>query len=570
MKFLVASLLISAVLFFSSWSSVTASDQCPPTQVANPNATVWYNMFKAAIFKVYSVDTNGKIKEARGTATLIDRRGYFLTASHIVENLDGFKWGGPYPRQLKLVNSENDITLDAVEVAHRSSKTAPDVSLLKATVPPFYATLVHPVDVLLDYETPSQLIMMIGYPYEKNEIQMHPFSPLNYSPGKRDTLFVVIGGAFHGQSGSLALNQEGRAIGVLHKRDEDDKITVHFTTSVAVRDLLTSIQPTDQVLSLLELLASGEIKNLKLALKVKGISALEAIMLVERFIKDEQKYKAYVEELIEPFYWTLSCNNLHESAIRFLRSHPAGVISSTVKYEAAKEAYGVYKSLEKVGVKRDDRKFAIEFAKTWFEQAENTYKATTAGPILSDFLTNHARVLHEAKTVFPEMGIQKISIEGKIDQAISANTTNYFAYDLKGDLSGDYTYYISAAEAAKVKYTEAPPSDKIIAEQDWRVYMEKAINSLPEENPKKVDLSNRLGKGIETSSAPKFKSSNLDKFGFWSPSYLPAPSWTNEKLSIEENQPGFRGKINNPERYEIKGQPSVGDLQKSLGTTSQK
>jgi hypothetical protein len=191
-----------------------------------------YNSFGPAIFRVDVVPANDPSHPVQvGTATVVDQRGYFVTASHI---FDGFQPDNsdcskvaPFHGQLLLVN-EQGTKISAHEVLGAPNGTfdfsiiqadaGQDVSKLNLVGLPDLALGAF---VFLQPQPTSAQLLAYGYlstdPGGFNEtITRFPMGSLTV-PAVGKPLFLKIAMAYHGQSGGPAFGNVGNAtiLGVL-------------------------------------------------------------------------------------------------------------------------------------------------------------------------------------------------------------------------------------------------------------------------------------------------------------------------------------------------------------------
>nr|MBC8159083.1 trypsin-like peptidase domain-containing protein [Alphaproteobacteria bacterium] len=221
----------------------------------------------AAVFKVYRIIDGGG-REAVGTATLIDNRGYFLSASHTThyhysqpETAAQKTWVEPYQGPLLLRSSYGGgIELTGQEIVHGDPTAGYDFSLIKAELPAGMGTLALPVvDPVIIVPSITQDMTLLGYPSQSEQIFVAKLSGQYQSSRDDNGLLVVVGDGYGGESGAVALGQHGKAVGVLHDKipilvGSDQRTALRFSPTYMARDLLNHVPPSPRAADLIALL----------------------------------------------------------------------------------------------------------------------------------------------------------------------------------------------------------------------------------------------------------------------------------------------------------------------------
>jgi hypothetical protein len=185
-----------------------------------------YHLYGSAIFYVDTspAGTSGQFTRA-GTATLIDKRGYFLTASHTLalSTTDPTICNkrSPFDGIIRLTN-ESGLRLLGTELAGAPAGHT-DLSIIKADVPAALRPTIELVSIPdLVIGNPNMIVdlpreaILIAYQYRDTTL-FHPPAMGDLSIPDTPESDIVLGMkyGFNGQSGGPALTTDGRIIGVL-------------------------------------------------------------------------------------------------------------------------------------------------------------------------------------------------------------------------------------------------------------------------------------------------------------------------------------------------------------------
>lgn len=520
----VALLTAVAVVLFLYPEASGQPEGCSLRATQKLNQEQLYQKYRFSVFKVFDVEQKADGSEsltALGTATLIDRRGYFLTASHIFETRPGFTMPGPYPGKLKLVNKEAEITAYGSEKFHRQRKMDPDLSVIKAELPEL-DDVISPVDPRVEIPPKGMSVMMMGYPVEDVTLLIHNLTPLgDLSPTE---MLVVTGGAFHGQSGSLALNSRGEALGILQRRDSQEVVKIFFTLASANELLFLQLDPSSRVVRLLEQMESGNIdQKTRLLLESRGLSNLELIRLVNTLLEQPSRYAAGLKIVRVKIFNHLICNELTEHAYTF--STGTARTSERASFEtldAARAAWRSYINMKAARIESAKLVHLLSGALKLFEETEAKAKLNWSDEspwrtrYASNFYIDYANALREANQ-FQAIARPKEEFLEKVNLAIKADPENWTPYTFAFQAFNEAGHHEIAARAAASAYKVAP-SHKEVLKKDWR-------DSLLKEREAAVDAVNRgrinryLSDGID--SAKGLKPDELfylkGKAGTWQP-----------------------------------------------------
>ena len=267
-----------------------------------------FERYKFSVFKVFSI-RQGFEEIPIGTATLIDNRGYFLTASHIFEGLKDLQL-------LRLKYERTGSSFDVLNIAHahRVSNTELDLSLIQVKLPAKDSRFRLAVELAVENPRLGQSIVMMGYLEDEEKLTFHGTYSISDITSPNRT-FLVIGGAFYGESGSLAINDVGQAVGVLHRRDEDEPSRIFFThisNSRSKRLLLEHIPTTSHVKDLASRIEDPKIdKYYWDTYPKKKLRNLELMQLIKLLEEEPHKYKGLRDRELRRYIWDfLLCKDL--------------------------------------------------------------------------------------------------------------------------------------------------------------------------------------------------------------------------------------------------------------------
>jgi hypothetical protein len=353
--------ILMAVLLPNASSAQFASCQQKrvveyPTDEAFLNSVL--EQFGVAFFKILP-EKETDIKKSIGSATLIDPRGLFITAAHVLEEQQD--WGASgnsnwvpndpteaYPKPLRLLNRVSGESVFVNEVGpHRKDTSQPDVSILRLTAESALdsdnASKAVPVnmqkDLILYNNTPSnEKVAVYGYPVEQENIDsleprfIKKLEEMKGELGYIEGIPFSSDQAVNGYSGALAIGTGGLGVGVLKgikPKDDQTKLEkvkfqgrLYFTMikSPKVRNLIiasarSTFGPSQRLQKILEEMAAGNLTEpTKFKLFSQGISHLELVMLAHELSSNAKKYQKFSKDETKQIRKLLECSRLWEES----------------------------------------------------------------------------------------------------------------------------------------------------------------------------------------------------------------------------------------------------------------
>lgn len=401
----------------------SAQPPCPPLRSEEFSERNIRDRYTNSIFKVYTELPNGKERDI-GTATLIDKRGYFLTAHHIL------KEHGPR-NKLKLKLPHLDVAIDADRHGDAANL---DLLILKAQLPDYLTS--YPIEPLL--ERPLDLehdsVVITGYPQGQTKRYQHPLAVIGAVDAPQ--MFILTGTAYPAESGSPAINLKGKAVGVLvhvfRPPEAPERTKTFFTLAWEGKPLFLTLGPTDDSSQFLSALEHGSLsKAQEVKLKSAGLTNIEWAYIVEQLETDRHKYvKGLGHYSMEILEW-LRCNGLIEHAVRFAANHgPKIKWTGPMILRYAHATFDLMRSRAKAS--RSDLNLAATYALDFFKESEQRL----TGPkhlyisrrVRSDFYVEYARLLVEARDLLEARDLPTRSVPSaefqKLQLAIRSDWTN--------------------------------------------------------------------------------------------------------------------------------------------------
>jgi len=482
---------------------------CPPRASQISDSQNWpaaYEAIKKSVFKVTAKDKNGIVKGI-GTASLIELIGpsaYFLTASHIFEitELD-FSMPGPFKWPVELYTEEYGfpMKLKGLEIFHRSRLEGSDLSIIQAEINPDQAALLlgARIDVILEASGNPEAVAMIGFPSSAWKAKYHYFFQI--FPNER-SINLRGTNAFPGESGSIAVTQNIKAIGVLKKRDDIDESTFEFTPTHEFNADILKIPQSVRVRNLLSAFETGESIDYRGAvLKTARLSNIETMHLTMAINASPQKYK-YAENYIDDIARMCFCNHQDSNGLGFLRKHPF-VSQASFKLDAGRTAWQKYSALRKIGTPADERKPYLVQAQNYFSDYEKDRTGLKAikkaNTFKSFFYIDYANILLEAKKEYPEIQVKDDQVAEKIQSAITTDKNNPVPYYLAKDVFWQNGYKEEAAWAAASAFSLASEKKSGVLDNEWKMFLSMAVNDEKTDDSRKTKLKKTLNKGISNS-----------------------------------------------------------------------
>jgi hypothetical protein len=185
-----------------------------------------YQQFGSAVFYIETAPVNDPTNYSRaGTATLIDHRGYFVTASHVfasgfANNAEMCDKRQVFDGVVRLTNEDGSLILPGREISGAPAGHE-DISLIQTSQTPAGQAVLDSIrlpDLVIGdpqmIANQSRNAVLLGYPWQAKSI-VHPVGNYSWPGSENAKIAMVIPYAFNGQSGGPAITPGGRLIGVL-------------------------------------------------------------------------------------------------------------------------------------------------------------------------------------------------------------------------------------------------------------------------------------------------------------------------------------------------------------------
>ena len=460
-----ASFVFSVTLVFAQLPS------CLDKKDVNRTAQDWWDKMGGAVFKVYIVK-NGEMVP-RGTATLIDKRGYFITASHIFEYSDDEKdsKGLLDKEKIKILLAHFNSTIPRIEgyeVYHRTSQNPADISLIKADkMPVEVADQVATVDLLFDFPRLASKLFLLGYKLDKIDPYFHSFSPSRPISTSQEYIQSRGDEPYYGESGSLGINQAGLGVAILEGFEKKangrsiDPNLFKLTPLVRGREILSKIDKSDIVLRLLNNLRNGNASYVANTLtNNSNLSTIDLFVFVNELLREIDVHRTLFSSskpLRESLRYKMMCKELFDSYDVFEDKRANGNVPKQVRYEEGRMALGIYKALAEKAIPKEARRSYLERSLAYFRDAENKHAIGTAQGFTwlinsreeyAQFQAEYAYALNEGYTLYPDMEITRDSVNNRTKLALSWDNKNELAYKLAATGKEDLSYYRHALDHA--------------------------------------------------------------------------------------------------------------------------
>ena len=455
--------------------------------------------FAQSVFKVYIL--KGNRKKFNGTATLIHQEGYLITAKHVVnsvgENVVYLRRSDPSGNDYEYVaevyenkNKETNSESPKEEADSNKEKSAPlDIKLLKVKVE--YTNdfkSVPIVDLFFENIESDKLYFMLGYAKRERMINKKREVSITLEPSDGQTMgaiyssgFELPGGAIGGQSGSLALNRRGQAIGVMRGDFFDQDKHVHPKTTRFFHYIVSFAElmeiKSSYIQDLEEKLKNGKLIDGLLMKKINQLklTSIDLVQLTKFFIdsKQDEKIKIWLEQNWVSFEKSLRCKGLFQTSI-FLASE-LDIKTTTppwLKLYVARKSLNSYRErLKKGKINTDDftklnGKQLIEIYNN-FEKAAN-YNFEKNPRFANIFFFEKGVLVNEVRNYEPNNNISKSTVEKNLGKSISYNKEDWRA-----------RHYLSRFYSEKKDYVKAAKEVRIILENYKKFQKEKQKNTIP-------------------------------------------------------------------------------------------
>lgn len=488
-------ILLGILCFNSSTAFSWAEDGSCLYHSLNQGFDQYKNSYKGSVFKVYK--SSVEKENFLGTATLIDNRGYFLTASHIFRE-DPYKDEyfnqkiEPYPLKLYLQNAYS--TFEGTEFVSPLSKDDPDLSIIHADlrdirVPPVEPFIESPGD------DPGELLLM-GFSEDVEGLEKELISSTAGVTSKYRMIIVAALQKFKGKSGSLGINSNGYGIAALHGNDESsEEVTpillldkeqlpknrgsVFLTPTYFGKTLFLQIPNSARGKALID-----KIKNKKLTedkdfianLKYQLLSNIELIHLYKALEEDYVVFNnAYnnqdVSKIIEDLF---SCKGLKNHVINFLKLDKkhfryAGYYSLKNGRDLARVEAMLEKKGWPISYRAEISRASYNYLNKYKSDPSGLQLALKSGLISnpeifeSNLYVDLAKIARKTKDYYSTSNITDDEIEGYIEVALEKNEKNFKAHRF---LAAEYSRKNKPGEAAWATATAIklgdPTSEKLL------------------------------------------------------------------------------------------------------------
>lgn len=449
---IVSGFLTLTILVFGATLTFAEIPACIKKEDLDRTPQGWWQKVSGAIFKVYIIEDGEEIP--LGTATLIDKRGYFVTASHIFDgNSDA---NTPAQKTILLVSFNPTIPrIKGREIFHRPSPAAADISLIKAEMNVEMADQVSIVDPLFDFpQLPSRLILL-GYKEKMVDPDFHEFTPVGPISTQKEYIRSRGDRPYFGESGSLGINQAGQGVGILEGYDrrgrEIDRSLFRLTPIARGREILSKIEHSDLVKRLMNNFLQGNYDYVTNTLQNSTIPTLDLYVFTNEVMKNMDAFRQYFNSsttLRKALRYKLICQKLYDSEDNFIQA--LGSMTKEVRFEGGTIASGIYKELTEKAIPKEIRRPYLDVAHRYFKEAENNYSIgeapgftwlTNSREEYAQYQAEYAYVLNEGYTLYPDMGITKESVDKKIKLALAWDNKNELAYKVAATGEKDLSFY---------------------------------------------------------------------------------------------------------------------------------
>lgn len=491
---------------------------------------ILFSTYQNSIFQVYikKIPNLTRCEEDGycpvGTATLIHPDGYLITAKHIFFN-HTWKYNGNTAKIRRFKKDDNGTLVilqefDVVILKDDSFEKLEevDIVLLQASSPTFPKSI-PVVDPLLEPMDSLQIVATMGYPSHRKEPKYSKWEPI-YQIDKNK--FETDNIAMPGESGSVALNKMGQAVGILkgiakRKTSVAKKNNYYFIHSI--NEKISSLQ-TPIFSKMKEEIIKGDLSPDSISLlenqKINSIDLIQFIKFLsqsneidtDRKINIGHKYKKHIQK-------SFVCKDMSENYINFVRLFP-DIFKLHEIVDAARlglKKYEAFALQQRIQI-QNFPEYSNLGQKTisLFELSEKRLKQNAPNKFSNKYVGNFyfdwSAHLNRVKSSEPEKNISLdkiITIAQKAETLNNDWKTNHFL----ANLNAEKEQFDSAFRYATVAAKSNPPSNMVpVIEQDWKNFIFKASAKLDENDPQKSNYANLLENGIWGAGAgqdrPKF------------------------------------------------------------------
>lgn len=417
----------------------------------------YQKLYQGSVFKVYS--STVKSDNFLGTATLIDSRGYFLTASHLFreapyidENYD--KKIEPFQGKLILKNNVIGIEFEGQEVFSPRSKHDPDLSII---VGDLRNVEVPPVELLIEkHDEPGQFLL-IGYSKDVPNLEKEIVSSTSGFTPKLKMLRVNALQVFKGKSGSLGINRRGQGIAALHGHDGEgrgrlvvlknegyppNRGSVFLTPTFLGTNLFLQIPNTPRGELLIQKIRERQLlddQDFVANLNYNRLSNIEFLHLFKSFEDDYQIFNSAYDlysEIIESLF---ACKGLTQHVINFYKLQKRLQQAGFQTLKNGRELARIETMLSTNGWPET---YSAPIAKASFEYlreyavgdpnglvfALKSKKIPEKDKFQSNVWLDLAKSARKTKKYFPDSNIKEEEIQSWIEVALETNPKNFKAH----------------------------------------------------------------------------------------------------------------------------------------------
>jgi hypothetical protein len=451
--------------------------------------------FKGSVFKVYVKMSDGS-KADIGTATLIDERGYFLSASHTTHRIHNWPpeakdidWLSPFPKTLVLWSDYGgELELEAFEIVHGNPDRGWDYNLLKAKLPSEQEKLHRRAVDPLPMTSPTDGMRMYGYPAQSTDLYLTTTDGA-YQVNLDTDVIKAIGEAYGGQSGSLIIGLHGKALGVLSGRRKeavgsDERDVTLFSPTYRALDLLGRVPLSNAAKEIVEQIESGQTSIL---LHQPTLRMMDAIGILHYLTRNQASMKDKMPKFTFWLQKILNNMGLCVDAAWLVTTFPMDDIAGYRRVELGRNALRAAKGIRLAGGIRGsapikEAKRVAGYAAGILGDVIKAQRSISYILATEDLRNYWAGVNYDYALAIYSAGAEKpsdkVAVIAALRESLDIKPDDPNAWELASVVLKDAKLWDAAAAATASAHVNAKTQfAKSRLERDWRFYGSKSLAS---------------------------------------------------------------------------------------------